>query len=184
MGEGSEELGRKASKMLRLLLVQRGGRPGVKGWELKRHFGTGYPRVLEVAKVEAEKLGLELRVVEDDENRGPDFSRYMLVASESVAELGFSPLTIVDSAVLAMILALSYGGRRSLPLKEVEAVLSPKIPHWRIGQALSKLSRLGYIELEDDSVKVSWRSRAEVDVERLAKTLFLVKPGGSDRQSP
>lgn len=152
------------------MLVNRGGRPGVKGWELRRRFGQGYVKLLEVVKTEAAKLGLELRVVEDE--KGPDYSRYLLVSSDPAIELGASPLTMLEAAALAVILAMSYGGLDTVSLNEVKAVLSTKMPKWRIGQVVSKLARLGYIEVEGDSVRIGWRSRAEVDVNKLAKMLL------------
>ena len=172
MEDRDKTLERKAMRALRMLLVQRGGKPGLKGWELRRRLGPGYLKVLELVKTEAAKLGLELRVVEDE--RGPDYSRYLLVSSESVSELGVSPLTTLEAAALAVILAMSYGGLDTLPLREVEATLSTKMPRWRVGQVISKLARLGYIEVSEETVRVGWRSKAEVDVNKLAKALFTV----------
>ncbi|MGC8969621.1 MAG: hypothetical protein ACP5ID_03565 [Conexivisphaera sp.] len=175
------ELRDKALKALRMLLVSR-GRPGVKGWELRKHFGPGYLKVLEVVRVEASKLGLELRSVEDEGGRGPDYARYLLVSSEPALEVG-SPLTVVEAAALAMIIVLTYGGRGEVPLKEVQQALYSKLSKWRAEQALYRLSRLGYIEL-DDVVKLGWRTRAEVDVEKLARALAAIRSGGSGGPSP
>ncbi|HEU17042.1 MAG TPA: hypothetical protein ENO38_05175 [Nitrososphaeria archaeon] len=178
----SGDLRDKALRALRMLLISR-GRPGIKGWELRRHFGPGYLRVLEVVKVEASKLGLELRSVEDEEGKGPDFARYMLVTSEAAAEVG-SPLTMVEAAALALIVTFVYGGRNEVPLKEVRQALYAKLNKWRADQALYRLSRLGYIEVDDDVVRLGWRTRAEVNVERLARVLVAIRSGEDGRSSP
>ncbi len=178
----SGDLRDKALRALRMLLISR-GRPGIKGWELRRHFGPGYLRVLEVVKVEASKLGLELRSVEDEEGKGPDFARYMLVTSEPAAEVG-SPLTMVEAAALALIVTFVYGGRNEVPLKEVRQALYAKLNKWRADQALYRLSRLGYIDIDDDIVRLGWRTRAEVNVERLARALVAIRSGGDGRPSP
>jgi hypothetical protein len=178
---GSEDLRDKALRAFRMLLISR-GRPGVKGWELKRHFGPGYLRVLEVVKVEAGKLGMELRSVEDEEGRGPDFARYLLVTSEPAADVG-SPLTMVEAAALALIITFIYGGRGEVPLKEVQQALYTKLNKWRAEQALYRLLRLGYIEV-DDVVRLGWRTRAEVDVDKLARALISIRSGEGERPSP
>lgn len=179
-GQAGGDLRDKALRMLRMLLVNR-GRPGVKGWELRRRFGPGYLKVLEVVRVEAAKLGLELRSVEE-EGKGPDFARYLLVSSEPALEVG-SPLTVVEAAALALIVALTYGGRGEVPLKEVQQELQAKLSKWRAEQALYRLSRLGYIEV-DDVVRLGWRTKAEVDVERLARALIAIRPGGGGSAGP
>ncbi len=181
---GSQEesvLRDKALRALRMLLVSR-GRPGLKGWELRRRLGPSYLKALEVLKVEAGKLGLELRVVEDEEGGGPDSARYLLVSTEPASEVG-SPLTVVEAAALALIIALTYGGRGEAPLKEVQQALYSKLSKWRADQALYRLSRLGYIEV-DDVVRLGWRTRAEVDVGKLARALVSIRPGGGEGTSP
>ena len=51
-------LERKVRKAFQTLLLQRGRNPGVKGWELKRHLGRDYRKILEVLSGDVRALGL------------------------------------------------------------------------------------------------------------------------------
>ena len=164
-----EELREKALKALRLLLFER-TTPGMKGWELKRKLGKDYLAALEVAKVEAEKLGLRVVSVPDEEEPIPERARYLLLPKEPLKdpELG-RWLRIEEAASLAVLnVELSIRGG-VMTVKAAERLLTEKLPKWRVKQILDKLRKLGYIEMEGELLRKGWRMKIEIDEQGLLR---------------
>lgn len=164
-----EELREKALKALRLLLFERTA-PGMKGWELKRRLGKDYLAALEVAKVEADKLGLRIAVVQDEDEPTPERARYLLLPKEPLKdpELG-RWLRIEEAAALAMLdIELNIRGG-AMTVKAAQRLLTEKLPKWRVKQIIDKLRKLEYIEMEGELMRKGWRMRVEIDEQGLLR---------------
>ncbi len=171
MGE-EEELREKGIKALKMLLFE-GSTPGLKGWELKRRLGKDYLAALEVAKVEADKLGLRIVKVEDEEDKSPEKARYVLQPKEPLREAELSKwLRIEEAAALAIIdVELNLRGGM-VQRKTIERILTQKLPSWRVKQILDKLKRLNYIEEDGDILRKGWRMIVEIDEPGLLKDII------------
>ena len=53
-------LERKVRRAFQVLVLQRGRNPGVKGWEMKRHLGRDYRKIIEVLSEDVSPMGLEV----------------------------------------------------------------------------------------------------------------------------
>lgn len=172
-----EELQKKALKALRLLLIETSSLPGLKGWELKKHLGKDYLEVIKVASIEADKLGMKIAMVPDDE-APKDFekARFVLMTKEPLSEADYSRwLRIEEIASLAMILVKISLRGGSAPLDVIIRILTEKLPRWRVNQIISKLERLGYIKEENGVVFKDWRSKVEIDETGFIKDIILYR---------
>ena len=70
-------LERKLRKAFQVLMLQRGRNPGVKGWELKRHLGRDYRKIIDVLGEDIAGLGLEVYEVKGADGTD-DTSRFLL----------------------------------------------------------------------------------------------------------
>ena len=166
-----DELREKGLRALRMLLFEKSV-PGVKGWELKRRLGKDYLAALEVAKVEADKLGLRIVTIKDDETP-PERAIYVLQPKEALheSELG-KWLRIEEAAALAILnVELSLRGG-ALARKSIERLLTEKLPKWRVKQIIEKLKRLGYLEEEGELLRKGWRMKVEIDELGLLKDVI------------
>jgi hypothetical protein len=81
---------------------------------------------------------------------------------------------IDDLAALTATLTYLASRQGKAPRGEVERLLSSKLPSWRVGIALDRFVRLGYLhEDENEVLTVGWRTRAEVDLETLTESLLI-----------
>ncbi len=151
--------------------------PGLKGWELKKHLGKDYMDAIKVASLEADKLGLKIVIVPDDEApKDIEKARFVLMPKEPLTEAEYSRwLRIEEIASLAMILLeISLRGG-SVPLEVAVRMLTEKLPKWRVNQIIAKLERLGYIKEENGILFKDWRSKVEIDETGFFKDILLYK---------
>jgi hypothetical protein len=176
-------LDRKVRKAFQTLVLQRGRNPGVKGWELKRHLGRDYRRILDVLSEDLTPLGLEVYEV-----KGPDAtddtSRFLLCFREppSISEAETSGIRIDDLAVLAATIAFINAKQGRIGRRELEQFLREKFPKWRVEYSLDRYVKRGYLEQDDKALlHIGWRTRAEVD-EKTLMTMILSR--GSNEVAP
>jgi len=167
-------LERKLRKAFQVLLLQRGRNPGVKGWELKRHLGREYRKIVELLGKEISALGLEVFEVKGPDGT-EDASRFLLRFKEppTLSEAETSGIRIDDLAVLAATIAFINAKQGKAGRKEVEQFLRAKFPKWRVEYSLDRYVKKGYLEQDDRALmRVGWRTRAEVD-EKTLMTMIL-----------
>ena len=167
-------LERKVRKAFQTLLLQRGRNPGVKGWELKRHLGRDYRKILEVLSGDLSPLGLEVHEVKGGDE-SDDTSRFLLRFKEppTLAEAETSGIRIDDLAVLASSIAYINSKQGRAARRELEQFLREKFPKWRVDYSIERYIKRGYLDQDDKSLlRIGWRTRAEVD-ERTLMTLLL-----------
>jgi hypothetical protein len=169
-------LERKTRKALQVLILQRGRNPGVKGWEMKRHLGKDYRRILEVLSGDLKPFGLEVHEVPGLEGTD-DSTRFLLRFRDppTLSEAETAGFRIDELAVLAASIALVNSKQGRLSRKELETFLRDKFPRWRVEYSLDRFIKRGYLDLDDKSlVRIGWRTRAEID-EKSLMTLILAR---------
>jgi hypothetical protein len=176
-------LERKVRKAFQVLILQRGRNPGVKGWEMKRHLGRDYRKIIEVLSEDVAEMGLEVFEVKGADG-SDDSSRFLLRFREppTVSEAETSGIRIDDLAVLAATIAFVNSKQGRAARREVEHFLRDKFPKWRVEYSLDRYVKRGYLEQDDRSLlHIGWRTRAEVD-EKTLMTLILSR--GSKEVAP
>jgi hypothetical protein len=167
-------LERKVRKAFQVLVLQRGRNPGVKGWEMKRHLGRDYRKIVDVLSEDVSALGLEVFEVKGADGTD-DSSRFLLRFKESptVSEAETSGIRIDDLAVLAATIAFINSKQGRAARREAEQFLREKFPKWRVEYSLDRYVKRGYLEQDDRTMlHVGWRTRAEVD-EKTLMTMIL-----------
>jgi hypothetical protein len=173
---------RRVKRAAQLLLFQRHRTPGVKGWELRRSLGKNYMKIVKMLDSELERLGLQVKIVHEisdaggDEEAKLDRARFLVTLRGSLpaADAQASGWRIDDLAALTATLTYLASRQGKAPRGEVERLLSSKLPSWRVGIALDRFVRLGYLhEDENEVLTVGWRTRAEVDLETLTESLLI-----------
>jgi len=167
-------LERKVRKAFQVLVLQRGRNPGVKGWEMKRHLGRDYRKIVEVLSEDVSALGLEVFEVKGADGTD-DSSRFLLRFKEppTVSEAETSGIRIDDLAVLAATIAFINSKQGRAARREAEQFLREKFPKWRVEYSLDRYVKRGYLEQDDRTMlHVGWRTRAEVD-EKTLMTMIL-----------
>jgi hypothetical protein len=167
-------LERKVRKAFQVLVLQRGRNPGVKGWEMKRHLGRDYRKIVEVLSEDVSALGLEVFEVKGTDGTD-DSSRFLLRFKEppTVSEAETSGIRIDDLAVLAATIAFINSKQGRAARREAEQFLREKFPKWRVEYSLDRYVKRGYLEQDDRTMlHVGWRTRAEVD-EKTLMTMIL-----------
>lgn len=183
----SKRKGLYASKMKRathMLFYRRHQKPGVKGWELRRVLGSDYPKVLEILDDYLKSLDLQVKTV-FEEGKAPsgkpsleelDKARFYITLRGELTpkEAKMIGWRIDDLAGLAVAIAYIVSKKGQAPRKDVEAVLSEKLPGWKVGLNVDRYIRYGYLQQDDkEQLYLDWRTRAEVDEKAL--TDFLLK---------
>ncbi|MEM2080964.1 MAG: hypothetical protein QW744_01680 [Candidatus Bathyarchaeia archaeon] len=183
----SKRKGLYASKMKRathMLFYRRHQKPGVKGWELRRVLGSDYPKVLEILDDYLKSLDLQVKTV-FEEGKAPsgkpsleelDKARFYITLRGELTpkEAKMIGWRIDDLAGLAVTIAYIISKKGQAPRKDVEAMLSEKLPGWKVGLNVDRYIRYGYLQQDDkEQLYLDWRTRAEVDEKAL--TDFLLK---------
>lgn len=165
MSEEEDELRKKGLRALRLLMLDTSVQPGLKGWELRRRLGKGYMDALKIAAIEADRIGLKIVTVPDEElPEEADKARYVLQTKEPLTDPDYGGWLRIEEAAALAILAIELSIRGGVIQREAaEKVLSKKLPIWRIKQILEKLKRLGYLKEEGALIRKGWRSEVEID---------------------
>jgi hypothetical protein len=172
---------RKIKQAAHLLLYRHHIKPGVKGWELRRKLGSDYPTVLEILSTHLEKLGLQIKIIFDEEKTVQDptldqleNARFYItlrgeIESEEAKLMGWR---IDDIAGLALAISFIISKKGKAPRKDVVELLSNKLPGWRVNMNIRRYIRSGYLsEGEDGNLFLDWRTRAEVDETTLVNLL-------------
>jgi len=177
----SSGLQAKIRRAAQLLFFKSHRISGVKGWELKRSLGSGYPRVLKALMSQLEPLGISLRVVGEGGElplNAPEESlstaRFVLALADpvKVSDAKTSGWSIDELAGLTVCLATigSRGGKAAR--SELEEIMRQKFPKWKVRNFLSKYVKWGYLEENDDSLILGWRTNVEVDLKSLLRYIF------------
>lgn len=175
-----------ASKMKRathMLFYRRHHKPGVKGWELHKALGADYPKVLEVLDEYLESLDLQVKTVYEEEKAPTekpsleelDKARFYVTLRGALQpkESKMIGWRIDDLAGLAVAISYIISKKGQAPRKDVEEVLSEKLPGWKVGLNIDRYIRYGYlIQDENDQLYLNWRTRAEVDEKALIDMLL------------
>jgi hypothetical protein len=175
-----------ASKMKRathMLFFRRHQKPGVKGWELHKALGADYPKVLEVLDHFLKDLDLQVKTVFEEEKTPAekpsleelDRARFYVTLRGELTpkESKMIGWRIDDLAGLAVAISYIISKKGQAPRKDVEQVLSEKLPGWKVGLNLDRYIRYGYlIQDENDQLYLDWRTRAEVNEKALIDMLL------------
>jgi len=179
---GQSILETKLRRAAQLIFFKAHRIPGVKGWELKRSIGSGYPKIVKLLKSQIEPFGLSIKVIgEDGSELSFDDSEERLSSARFLMSIA-NPLRITDAktsgwsidelAGLTMCLATisSRGGKANR--KELEDLLAQKFPKWKVRNYLSRYIRWGYFEEKEDLIIIGWRTNAEVDLKQMLRYVF------------
>jgi hypothetical protein len=175
-----------ASKMKRathMLFYRRHQKPGVKGWELRRALGADYPKVLEVLDAYLKSLDLQVKTVFEEEKTPSekpsleelDKARFYVTLRGELTpkEPKMMGWRIDDLAGLAVAISYIISKKGQVPRKDVEELLSDKIPGWKVGLNIDRYIRYGYLQQDDnEQLYLNWRTRAEVDEKALIDLLL------------
>jgi len=188
--KGQTDLSRRkgvyASKMKRathMLFYRRHQKPGVKGWELRKALGADYPKVLDIMDDYLKSLDLQVKTVFEEEKtpvekpslEDLDRARFYITLRGELTpkETKMIGWRIDDLAGLAVTIAYIISKKGQATRKEVEELLSEKLPGWKVGLNIDRYIRYGYL-LQDDNAQLylDWRTRAEVDQKTLIDALL------------
>jgi hypothetical protein len=175
-----------ASKMKRathMLFYRRHQKPGVKGWELHKALGADYPKVLEVLDDYLKSLDLMVKTVFEEEKTPAekpsleelDKARFYVTLRGELTpkETKMIGWRIDDLAGLAVAISYIISKKGQAPRKDVEEVLSEKLPDWKVGMNIDRYIRYGYLQEDDnEQLYLDWRTRAEVDEKALINLLL------------
>jgi len=175
-----------ASKMKRathMLFYRRHQKAGVKGWELHKALGIDYPKVLGILDDYLKSLYLQVKTVFEEEKTPagkPSIEElnkarfYITLRGElTPKESKMIGWRIDDLAGLAVAISYIISKRGQAPRKDVEELLSEKLPGWKVGLNLDRYIRYGYLQQDDNErLYLDWRTRAEVDEQALIDSLL------------
>ena len=181
----SKRKGVYASKMKRathMLFYRRHQKPGVKGWELHKALGADYPKVLSVLDDYLKNLDLQVKTVFEEEKTPEkptleelDKARFFVTLRGDLTpkEAKMIGWRIDDLAGLAIAISYIISKKGQAPRKEVEELLSEKLPGWKVGLNIDRYIRYGYLTQDDgNQLYLDWRTRAEVDQKTLIEVLL------------
>jgi hypothetical protein len=166
-----------------MLFYRRHQKPGVKGWELHRALGADYPKVLEVLDDYLKSLDLQVKTVFEEEKTPSgkpslgelDKARFYVTLRGELTpkETKMIGWRIDDLAGLAVAIAYIISKKGQAPRKDVEELLSEKLPGWKVGLNIDRYIRYGYLQQDDNEhLYLDWRTRAEVDEKALIDMLL------------
>ena len=181
----SKRKGVYASKMKRathMLFYRRHQKPGVKGWELHKALGADYPKVLSVLDDYLKNLDLQVKTVFEEEKTPEkptleelDKARFFVTLRGDLTpkEAKMIGWRIDDLAGLAIAISYIISKKGQAPRKEVDELLSEKLPGWKVGLNIDRYIRYGYLTQDDgNQLYLDWRTRAEVDQKTLIEVLL------------
>jgi hypothetical protein len=166
-----------------MLFYKRHQKPGVKGWELHKALGADYPKVLGILDDFLKSLDLQVKTVFEEEKTPVekpsleelDKARFYITLRGELTpkETKMIGWRIDDLAGLAVTIADILSKKGQAPRKEVEELLSEKLPGWKVGLNIDRYIRYGYL-LQDDNAQLylDWRTRAEVNEKALIDMLL------------
>jgi len=182
----SKRKGVYASKMKRathMLFYSRHQKPGVKGWELRKTLGADYPKVLDVLDEYLKNLDLKVKTVFEEQRtfvekpslEELDKARFYIALRGELQpkETKMIGWRIDDLAGLATAISHIVSKKGQASRKEVEELLSEKLPGWKVGINIDRYIRYGYLlQDENNQLYLDWRTRAELDEQALIDMLL------------
>lgn len=161
----------KIKKATQMLFYKHHQRPGVKGWELHKAIGSDYPKVLDVLGDYLKPLDLEVKTVFEEEKTPDkptieelDKARFFVALSSVETKDRLMGWRVDDLAGLAITISYIVSQKGQASRKDVEKLLSEKIPNWKVNLNLERYIRYGYLMQDDkNQLFLDWRTRAEVD---------------------
>jgi hypothetical protein len=174
----------KVKRATHMLFFRRHQKPGVKGWELHKSLGSDYPKVLDVLDDFLKNLDLQVKTVFEEGEKAQaekpsveelDKARFFVTLRGDLTpkEAKMIGWRIDDLAGLAVAIAYIISKKGQAPRKDVEDLLSEKLPGWKVGLNLDRYVRYGYLtEDENAQLYLDWRTRAEVDQKVLTDMLL------------
>ncbi len=171
----------KIKKATQMLFYKRHAKPGVKGWELHKAIGADYPKVLDLVDDYLQPLDMQVKTVFEEEKAPEkpsveelDKARFFVaLKSGSITKDKLMGWRIDDLAGLAITISYIVSNKGQAPRKDVEKLLSEKMPGWKVSLNVDRYIRYGYL-LQDDKglMYLDWRTRAEVDQKALIDMLL------------
>jgi hypothetical protein len=166
-----------------MLFYRRHQKPGVKGWELHRALGADYPKVLDILDGYLKSLDLQVKTVFEEEKTPSgnssleelDKARFYVTLRGELTpkETKMIGWRIDDLAGLAVATAYITSKKGQAPRKDVEELLSEKLPGWKVGLNIDRYIRYGYLQQDNnEQLYLDWRTRAEVDEKALVDLLL------------
>jgi hypothetical protein len=166
-----------------MLFYRRHKKPGVKGWELHKALGVDYPKVLGILNNYLKSLDMQVKTVFEGAKtptKKPsieelDKARFYVTLRGDLTpkETKMIGWRIDDLAGLAVTIAHIISKKGQAQRKDVEKLLSEKLPGWKVGLNLDKYIRYGYLQQDDNGLLyLDWRTRAEVDEKAFIDSLL------------
>jgi hypothetical protein len=173
----------KVKRATHMLFYRRHQKPGVKGWELHKALGVDYPKVLGILDDYLKSLDLQVKTVFEEEKTPAekpsieelDKARFYITLRGELTpkETKMIGWRIDDLAGLAVTIAYIISKKGQAPRKDVEELLSEKLPGWKVGFNIDRYIRYGYLQQDDnEQLYLDWRTRAEVDEKALIDLLL------------
>lgn len=182
MNKGKASYANKLKRAVHLLFYRRHLKPGVKGWELRKAIGSDYPKVLEILDKYLRDLDLQVKTFfeggKTSEKVSPeelDQARFYVALRGELTpkEAKMVGWRIDDLAGLAVAICYIISKNGKASRKEVEELLSEKIPGWRVNQNIDRYIRYGYLaEDENGQLYLDWRAQVEVDQKALINMIL------------
>jgi hypothetical protein len=173
----------KVKRATHMLFYRRHQKPGVKGWELHKALGVDYPKVLGILDDYLKSLDLQVKTVFEEEKTPAgkpsieelDKARFYITLRGELTpkESKMIGWRIDDLAGLAVAISYIISKKGQAPRKDVEELLSEKLPGWKVGFNIDRYIRYGYLQQDDnEQLYLDWRTRAEVDEKALIDLLL------------
>jgi hypothetical protein len=183
----------KVKRATQMLFYKRHQKPGVKGWELHKVLGSDYPKVLDVLDDYLKPLDLQVKTVFEEEKTPEkptleelDRARFFVaLRGDLFVKDKLLGWRIDDLAGLAITISFIISKKGQAARKDVEKLLSEKMPNWKVGLNIDRYIRYGYL-MQDDSglLFLDWRTRAEVDQKKLIDMLLSAEKQEAEAAEP
>ncbi len=173
--------GSKIKKATQMLLYKRHQKPGVKGWELHKALGSDYPKVIDLLDDYFKPLDLKVKTVFEEEKTPEkptidelDKARFFVaLRGDLTAKDKMMGWRIDDLAGLAITISYIISKKGQVLRKDIDKMLSEKLPNWKVGLNIDRYIRYGYLGEDDNGLLfLDWRTRAEVDQQALINMLL------------
>ena len=183
----------KVKKATQMLFYKRHAKPGVKGWELRKALGNDYPKVLDVLDDYLKPLDLQVKTVFEEEKKPEkptidelDKARFFVTLRDVATKDKLMGWRIDDLAGLAITISYIISKKGQSARKDIENLLSEKMPNWKVGLNIDRYIRHGYLMQDDNGqLFLDWRTRAEVDPKKLIDMLLSAeKQKSEDAEQP
>ena len=185
--------GSKVKRATQMLFYKRHQKPGVKGWELRKVLGSDYPKVLDLFDDYLKPLDLKVKTVFEEEKAPEkptleelDRARFFVALRGDLSVkdklMGWR---IDDLAGLAITIPFIISKKGQASRKDVEKLLSEKMPNWKVGLNIDRYIRYGYLTQDDNGqLFLDWRTRAEVDQKKLIDMLLSAEKQEAEAAEP